>query len=122
MLKRLTKRHRPGRRWSRLYKAFHAPDFSSAVDCTTDDWQRIRLGGGCKRGRNAVLVELKSVAGSFLNGATGAAEPLATTSADPELAVVTVISKMSAFTMPMGFAHRNERQIGISVAVKRADR
>ena len=68
-------------------------------------------GGGWKRGRNEVLVELKAVHGSFLNGATDAAESMAVTSAGPGDAVVTVISKMSAFTMPNGVAHRNDRQI-----------
>ena len=122
MLKGLAKRSRPGRQWRFFYRAFNAHEFSSAADFTTDDWQHIHPGGGWKRGRNEVLVELKAVHGSFLKGATDAAESMAVASAGPGVAVVTVTSKMSAFTMPNDVAHRNDRQIRTFVVVKRASR
>ena len=42
--------------------------------------------------------------------------------ATPDVAVATVISNMTAFTMPNGIRHPNDRQIRTFVVVKRSDK
>ena len=105
-----------------FYRAFNAHDFDAATSFTTDDWQHINPGGGWTIGRSQVLRELVAVHGTFLKGVTDTVETMSVSFATPDVAVATVISNMTAFTMPNGVRHPNDRQIRTFVVVKRSDK
>lgn len=104
-----------------FYRAFNSHEFGRAAEFTTEDWEHINPGGGWTRGRAEVLRELKEVHDTFLKGVTDTVESMATRVAGPGVVVVTVISNMTAFTMPNGVQHPNDRQIRTFVVVKRGD-
>ena len=105
-----------------FYAAFNSHSFTHAADYTTEDWNHINPGGGWTRGRDAVLKELKEVHSTFLKGVSDTVEDMTVRFATPEVAVVTVTSRMSAFTMPDGSRHEDERHIRTFVIVRREDR
>ena len=103
-----------------FYRAFNAHDFDAAASFTTDDWQHINPGGGWTKGRSQVLQELVAVHSTFLKGVTDTVESMSVSFATPDVAVATVISNMTAFTMPNGVLHPNDRQIRTFVIVRRS--
>lgn len=105
-----------------FYAAFNSHDFKRAEDFTTEDWNHINPVGGWTRGREAVLKELKEVHSSFLRGVSDTVEEMVVRFATPEVAIVTVPSKLSTYTTPDGVKHENERQIRTFVVVKRGSR
>ena len=105
-----------------FYRAFNAHDFDRASEFTTEDWEHINPGGGWTRGRQQVLAELRLVHGTFLKGVTDDVESMAIRIPGPGIAVVTVRSQMTPFTMPDGVAHPHDRQIRTFVVVKRDER
>ena len=105
-----------------FYDAFNSHGFEHAADYTTEDWNHINPGGGRTQGRAAVLKELHEVHATFLKGVSDTIEDMDVRFAVPSVAVVTVKSRMSTFTMPDGVQHVNERHIRTFVVVKRGDR
>lgn len=104
-----------------FYDAFNKHAWSSA-DFATEDWVHINPLGGWTRGREAVLKELKDVHSTFLKGVVDTPEEMAVTFASPDVAVVTVPSKITTYTTPDGVRHENERHIRTFVVVKRNGR
>jgi uncharacterized protein (TIGR02246 family) len=105
-----------------FYLAFNAHDFASIVKYTTEDWVHIAPVGLVRRGRTAVLQALDQAHSSFLKGVTDTPETMEVRFATPDVAVVTVPSRMSTFTSPDGVTHENEGRIRTFVVVKRLDR
>ncbi len=102
-----------------FYDAFNSHDFERVPEFTTDDWTHINPLGGWTRGRKAVVEELKEVHSTFLKGVTDTVEQISIRFATPDVAVVTVPSKVTTYTTPDGVKHENERQIRTFVVVKR---
>jgi uncharacterized protein (TIGR02246 family) len=105
-----------------FYAAFNSHGWTHAADYTTQDWNHINPGGGLTRGRAAVLKELEEVHSTFLKGVSDTIEEMTVRFATAGVAVVTVTSRMSAFTMPDGVRHENEQHIRTFVVVQRNDR
>ncbi len=103
-----------------FYDAFNAHAFDRAAEFTTDDWTHINPGGGWKKGREAVLKELKEVHSTFLKGVTDTPEEMSVRFAAHDVAVVTVPSRVGTYITPDGVRHENERQIRTFVVVRRA--
>jgi uncharacterized protein (TIGR02246 family) len=59
---------------------------------------------------------------TFLKGVSDTVEDMSVRFAAPDVAVVTVTSRMSTFTTPDRVRHENERHIRTFVVVKRSDR
>jgi uncharacterized protein (TIGR02246 family) len=102
-----------------FYAAFNSHNWHNAQSFATENWNHINPSGGWTRGRAAVLKELEEVHGSFLKGASDTMEDMVVAFAHPDVAVVTVISRMSTFTTPDGVQHQNEQHIRTFVLVKR---
>ncbi|MBA2527548.1 MAG: SgcJ/EcaC family oxidoreductase [Pyrinomonadaceae bacterium] len=105
-----------------FYDAFNAHGFGRTAEFTTEDWNHINPLGGWKRGREAVLKELKEVHSTFLKGVSDTVEDMNVRFATLDVAVVTVTSLMSRFTTPDGVKHDNERHIRTFIVVKRNNR
>ena len=105
-----------------FYAAFNAHGFGNAAKFTTEDWNHINPFGGWTRGREAVLKELKEVHDTFLKGVTDTIEDMSVRFATPDVAIVTVTSRMSTFITPDGVKHEDERHIRTFVVVKRSGR
>ena len=105
-----------------FYDAFNSHGFGRAAEYTTEDWNHINPFGGRARGRDAVLKELKEVHATFLKGVSDTIESMDVRFATPDVAVVTVTSRMSTFTTPDGIKRENERPIRTFVVVKRSGR
>ncbi len=93
--------------------------FGRVSEYTTDDWNHINPFGGRTRGRDAVLKELNEVHSTFLKGVSDTIEDMDIRFAAPNVAVVTVTSRMSTFTTPDAVRHDNERHIRTFVVLKR---
>jgi uncharacterized protein (TIGR02246 family) len=106
----------------RFYDAFNAHQFDRVPDFTTADWNHINPGGGRTVGRQAVLKELHEVHSTFLKGITDTIENMDSRLPAPGVAIVTVKSRMSTFTMPDGVAHANEAHIRTFILVKHKSR
>lgn len=102
-----------------FYAAFNSHDFQRVPEITTEDWIHINPLGGWTQGRKAVLKELEEVHSTFLKGVTDTVEEISVRFATPDVAVVTVPSRLSTFTTPDGVKHENERVIRTFVVVKR---
>jgi uncharacterized protein (TIGR02246 family) len=105
-----------------FYDAFNAHGFKRAAEYTTEDWNHINPFGGRTRGRAPVLKELNEVHSTFLKGVSDTVEDMDVRFANPDVAVVTVASRMSTFTTPDGVKRENERHIRTFVVVKRSGR
>jgi len=105
-----------------FYDAFNSHGFGRAAEYTTEDWNHINPFGGRARGRDAVLKELKEVHATFLKGVSDTIESMDIRFATPDVAVVTVTSRMSTFTTPDGVRRENELHIRTFVVVKRSGR
>ena len=101
-----------------FYDAFNSHGFGRAANYTTEDWNHINPFGGRTRGREAVLKELKEVHTTFLKGVSDTIESMDIRFATPDVAVVTVTSRMSTFTTPDGVKRENELHIRTFVVVK----
>jgi uncharacterized protein (TIGR02246 family) len=104
-----------------FYAGFNSHGWTHVSDYTTEDWNHINPGGGWTRGRAAVLKELEEVHGTFLKGVSDTIEEMAVRFASSDVAIVTVTSRMSTFTMPDGVRHENEQHIRTFIVVKRND-
>jgi uncharacterized protein (TIGR02246 family) len=102
-----------------FYDAFNAHDFGRAAAFTTEDWVHINPLGGWTRGRENVLKELKEVHSTFLKGVSDTPAEMSVSFASPDVAVVTVPSRVSAYTTPDQVRHENEGHIRTFVVVKR---
>lgn len=102
-----------------FYDAFNSHDFGRLEEFTTEDWNHINPLGGLTRGREAVLNELREVHSTFLKGVSDTVEEMVVSFATPDVAVVTVRSRLSAFTAPDGVRHENERAIRTFVVLGR---
>lgn len=105
-----------------FYACFNSHGWTQATDYTTKDWNHINPGGGWTRGRAAVLKELEEVHNTFLKGVSDTIEEVDVRFASGNVAVVTVTSRMSTFTMPDGVRHENEQHLRTFVIVRRNDR
>jgi uncharacterized protein (TIGR02246 family) len=105
-----------------FYAAFNSHGFDRAADFTTDDWNHINPYGGRTHGRTEVLKELHQVHGTFLKGVSDNIEQMDVRFADKDVAVATVVSRMSTFSTPDGVKHENERHIRSFVLVRHAAR
>lgn len=101
-----------------FYRAFDE-GFVRPADFATEDWNHINPGGGRTRGRDAVLVEVRSVHKTFLKGVTDTPLQSDVRFAGPDAAVVTVVSVMSPYAMPGGPRVEAERHIRTFVVVRR---
>ena len=105
-----------------FYAAFNSHGFNHSADFTTDDWNHINPYGGRTRGRVNVLKELNEVHGTFLKGVSDNIEQIDVRFASKDVAVATVVSRMSTFTSPDGVKHESEQHIRTFVLVNRAAR
>lgn len=105
-----------------FYDAFNSHDFGRVMEFTTDNWNHINPLGGWARGQEAVLKELNEVHSTFLKGVTDTVEEMSVRFASPNVAVVTVVSRVSTFTTPDGVRHENEQPIRTFVVVRRGGR
>jgi uncharacterized protein (TIGR02246 family) len=103
-----------------FYKSFD-DGFTGSINYATEDWNHINPSGGRTHGRDATLKEVRSVHQSFLRGTTDRVEDMDVRFASPTVAIGTVSSIMSAFTMPDGIKHAAERHIRTFVLVKRGE-
>src|SRR5688572_24689235 len=97
-----------------FYDAFNSHDFGRVEEFTTEDWNHINPLGGWTRGREAVLSELQEVHSTFLKGVSDTVEEMLVRFVSPDVAVVTVASRVSTFTTPDGVRHENQEPIGLS--------
>jgi uncharacterized protein (TIGR02246 family) len=105
-----------------FYDAFNSHGFERATEFTTDDWNHINPFGGRTRGRSATLEDLKQVHSTFLKGVSDKVEEMDVRFADPNVAVVTVTSRINTYTTPDGIKHENDRHIRTFVVVRRNGR
>lgn len=97
--------------------------FEGKVEFATEDWNHTNPGGGRARGRDAVLKDVRGVHATFLKGVTDTVENMDVRFATPDVAVVTVTSRTSAYTSPDGIRHpENEGVIRTFVVVKQSVR
>lgn len=102
-----------------FYAAFNTHDFGRAKEYTTEDWTHINPFGGRTQGRSATLKDLNEVHSTFLKGVSDTIEDLSVRFATRDVAVATVVSRISTFQTPDGVTHENERHIRTFVVVKR---
>lgn len=69
-----------------------------------------------------MLRELQAVHSTSLKGVTDTPDSMVVRFAAPEVAIVTVPSRVSTYVMPDGVRHENERQIRTFVVVQRGGR
>ena len=105
-----------------FYDAFSSSDFSRATEFTTEDWYHINPGGGLTRGRDTVLKGINQAHATFLKGVTDTPDEMSVRFATADVAVATVLSRISTYTSPDSVRHENERQIRTFVVVKRDGR
>ena len=105
-----------------FYAGFNSHGWTQVADYTTEDWNHVNPGGGWTRGRAAVLKELEEVHSTFLKGVSDTIEEIVVRFASPDVAVATVTSRMSPFTMPDGVRHIDEQHIRTFVLVQRNNR
>lgn len=101
-----------------FYKGFDE-GFAGPVNFAAEDWNHINPNGGRTRGLDATLKKVRSVHQSFLKGTTDKVEDMDIRFASPSVAIGTVTSISSPFTMPDGTKHGIERHIRTFVLVKR---
>ena len=104
-----------------FYRAFD-DGFVGPADYATEDWNHISPYGGRTRGREATLKEVREVHQTFLRGTTDTIESMDIRFAAKDVAVGTVTSLMSAFTLPDGVKHDAEHHIRTFVVVHRGER
>lgn len=105
-----------------FYEAFNAHGFDRAPEFTTEDWNHINPFGGRTRGRSSTVSDLKQVHSTFLKGVSDTVEEMDVRFADPNVAVVTVMSRVGTYTTPEGIKHENERHLRTFVVVRRNGR
>ena len=106
-----------------FYTAFNSPDgFERAAEFSTEDWNHINPFGGRTRGRSETVSDLNKVHSTFLKGVSDTVEEMDLRFADPNVAVVTVISRVGTYVTPDGNRHENERHIRTFVVVRRNGR
>ena len=105
-----------------FYAAFTAHDFGRAKDYTTEDWNHINPFGGLTHGRSDTLKDLNQVHSTFLKGVSDTVEDLSVRFATRDVAVATVVSRVSRYQTPDGVVHENERHLRTFVVVKRSGR
>jgi uncharacterized protein (TIGR02246 family) len=105
-----------------FYDDFNSHGWSRAANYTTEDWTHINPLGGWTRGRDALLKELGEVHSTFLKNVSDTVEQVAVKFATPDVAVATVLSRMSTYTTPDGVKHEREQHIRTFVLVKRNGR
>src|SRR5207237_768340 len=104
-----------------FHKAFD-DGFTGPAEYATEDWNHINPLGGRDRGREATLKTVREVHQTFLKSTTDTIENMDIRFADKNVAVGTVTSTMSPFTLPDGVKHGAERHIRTFVVVKRGGR
>lgn len=102
-----------------FYDAFNTHSFEKTREFVTDDWVHINPLGGCTRGREAVVEELKEVHSTFLKDVPDTPERVDVHFAAEGVAVATVPSRLSTFTTPDGMRFENPRAIRTFVVVRR---
>ena len=105
-----------------FYAAFNSHGFDQAAEFSTEDWTHINPFGGRTQGRKATLEDLKEVHSTFLKGVSDTVEDMSIRFATEDVAVATVISRISTYTTPDGVKHENERHIRTFIVVKRGNR
>lgn len=104
-----------------FYKSFDG-GFTGPIQFATEDWNHINPSGGWTRSRQEVLAEVREVHETFLKGVTDTIEEMTVRFATPNVAVVTVASRMSPFKTPDGTDHPADRPIRTFVVVNRHGR
>ena len=102
-------------------KAFNE-GFVGPADYATEDWNHINPLGGRDRGREATLKTVRAVHQTFLKGVTETIEDIDVRFASEDVAVATVTSTSSPFTLPDGVKRGVARGIRTFVVVKRGGR
>ena len=102
-----------------FYTDFNFHKWTHAVNYRTEDWMHINSLGGWTRGRDAVLKEIEEVHSTFLKGVSDTIEDMAVRFASADVAIVTVVRRMSTFTAPDGVKHQDEQHIRTFVLVRR---
>ena len=106
----------------KFYAAFNSHGWDKATEFATEDWNHINPFGGRTAGRASTVDDLKRVHSTFLKGVTDEFEMADIRFATADVAVATVVSRMSTYTTPDGAEHRNDRNIRTFVVVKRSGR
>lgn len=106
-------------------KAFYAAydeGFTQPADYATDDWNHINPLGGRTHTNAETLATVRNVHTTFLKDATDTIETADVRFASDDVAVVTVLSKTSAFAQPGETEARARQNIRTFVVVKRDDK
>jgi hypothetical protein len=106
------------------YDAFNAEDFGNAAEFATEDWNHINNVGGWTRGR-AILIPILTALHStgFLKGVRITPEAMDVRFGNTRVAVVTVLSRTTAYTTPDGVTHPDgEEEVRTFVVVRQGRR
>ncbi len=106
---------------SAFYQAFN-DGFVGGCDFAAEDWNHISPYGEWVVGRDAVLEVVRRIHATFLKDVTDTIEEVGIRFATKDVAVATVISRLSVFVTPDGTLHENERHIRTFVVVERNGR
>lgn len=100
-----------------FYDAFDE-GFNAPADYATEDWHHINPFGGQDRSKQETLDTVRSVHRTFLKGSTDTVLRMDIRFATPEVAVGTVISELSAYTLPNGRRYERAQHVRTFVVVK----
>ena len=104
-----------------FYNAFDE-GFNEPADYATEDWHHINPFGGLDASREETLDTVRRVHRTFLKGTTDVVQRMSIRFATSDVAVGTVDSVMSGYTLPNGVVHPEGRYIRSFVVVKRGER
>ncbi len=106
---------------SAFYQAFN-DGFVGECDFAAEDWNHISPFGEWTGGRVAALEVVRRIHATFLKDVTDTIGEVGIRFATQNVAVATVISRLSTFVTPDGTRHENERHIRTFVVVERDGR
>ena len=98
---------------------FNEGSFKNAEAYSTSDWRHINPGGGIEKGRDSVLLDVRSVHQTFLKGVTMRIESIDIRFPNTDVAIADVVHQVDNYTTPDGIKHENNRHIKTYVVVKK---
>jgi uncharacterized protein (TIGR02246 family) len=103
-----------------FYAAFD-DGFKGPATYATEDWNHINPFGGRDVGREATLTTVRAVHETFLKGVTDTIQSMDVRFASNDVAIATVLSRMSTVTLPDGGVLPEGGQIRTFVVVRRGE-
>ena len=97
---------------------FNEGSFKNAANYTTIDWEHINPFGGITKGRDSVLLDVRSVHQTFLKGVTMKIASMTVRFVTPGTAIAVAIHKIDNYTTPDGVRHNNESHTKTYIIIK----